>query len=95
MKRKVIESFHFAADGVRADLMKAGRWYVFPAEHAARFEAEGKLERAVRPGDRVQWIARGATVFDRPARVACVDEDFVFVEDSDIGIPVEEVARLS
>lgn len=44
MKRKVIESFQFAADGVHPRLMRAGRSYAFPADLAERFEAEGKLQ---------------------------------------------------
>lgn len=45
MKRKVIESFQYAADGVHPRLMRAGRSYEFPDDHAARFTDEGKLQR--------------------------------------------------
>ncbi|MEO3386008.1 hypothetical protein [Mesorhizobium sp. CAU 1741] len=44
MKRKVIEAFDYAADGIHVNRLKAGRSYPFPAADAARFEAEGKLE---------------------------------------------------
>lgn len=44
MKRKVIESFQYAADGRQPRLMRAGRSYEFPAGHAERFEREGRVE---------------------------------------------------
>lgn len=44
MKRKVIESFQYAADGRHPRLMRAGRSYEFPDDLAARFEADGYLE---------------------------------------------------
>lgn len=43
MKRKVIEAFDYAADGVHANRLKVGRSYEFPEQLARRFEDEGKL----------------------------------------------------
>ena len=63
MKRKVIESFQYAADGRHPRLMRAGRSYEFPADHAARFEREGYLE----PLPRLVTPARSAFV-KKPAR---------------------------
>ena len=45
MKRKVLEDFNYAYDGVRVNRLKAGRFYPIRQEHLSRFEAEGKIER--------------------------------------------------
>lgn len=60
MKRKVIEAFDYAADGVRANRLKVGRRYEFPDDLANRFEAEGKLEPLARPGPRGRTRRRSA-----------------------------------
>lgn len=43
MKRQVIDPFYYARDGIRPTLLRKGRWYEFPQNHAERFEKEGKL----------------------------------------------------
>ena len=45
MKRKVLEDFNYAYDGVHVNRLKAGRSYSIRDEHVARFEDEGKIER--------------------------------------------------
>jgi hypothetical protein len=45
MKRKVLEAFDYAYDGVHVNRLKAGRSYQIRDEHVARFEDEGKIER--------------------------------------------------
>lgn len=49
MKRKVVKDFTYAPDGRTPRRMKAGRFYEFPADHAARFEVEGFLEPMPKP----------------------------------------------
>jgi hypothetical protein len=91
MKRRVIVPFHYAADGVRPNLLKAGRFYDFTPEHAARFEGEGLLEPAIGIGAMAQWVPGGVVAMTGP--VTGVDGDFVNIGDSDIALPVEEVRR--
>lgn len=48
MKRKVLEAFDYAYDGVRVNRLKANRLYEIRDEHVERFEAEGKIEPTAR-----------------------------------------------
>ncbi|MFC3071490.1 hypothetical protein [Shinella pollutisoli] len=65
MKRKVIESFQYAADGVHPRLMRAGRSYEFPDDHAARFADEGKLQRL--PNEAIVLMESGSGAEATPA----------------------------
>lgn len=44
IRRKVLETFTYALDGRTPRLMRAGKFYPFKADDAARFEREGYLE---------------------------------------------------
>lgn len=92
MKRRVLVAFHYAADGIRPNLLKPGRFASFAPEHAARFEAEGKVEPALRVGERAQWVP--SDVVEMTGVVSTIDGDVLFLDDCDIAMPVEEVRRL-
>jgi len=52
----------------------------------------------IQEGDMVQWESRGAFVFSEPRKVSRVHESdmgiYVFVEESDTGIPVDQVVLI-
>ncbi len=68
MNCKVLESFHYAADGKHPNLLRAGTMAEIRDEHVARFEAEGKIERAASPDD-------GAASITVPMAVTFEDRD--------------------
>ena len=52
-------------------------------------------EEHVRVGDYVQWTSQGVDQFEEPRRVRELSPDgtFIFVDDSETGIPIEEVVK--
>lgn len=60
---------------------------------AGTLRPAGKHSPEVRTGDLIQWTSNGQDQFGSPSRVRAVSEDgrWVFVEDSQTGIPVQEI----
>ncbi len=54
-------------------------------------EFEQPPEAHVKPGDLVQWEPQGVLQFPEPKRVTAVLDQFVFVEGSFSGLPINEV----
>ena len=93
--RKIVPAFLATAEYVKtkSESQTAGHSQADGAQSVKEAEELPPTHREALIGDLIQWECQGSLQFPEPVRVRAISDDgeWVFVEDSDTGIPMHEV----